>query len=64
MIRSVFWGLALWGLLTMILPVWIHYYLLLGLGTLAFIGLCILGVMFFFDYLEVRYYRKLEETDY
>ena len=58
MIRATFWGFALFGLITLTIPTAVHYWLLMILGTLSLIALCVLSVLIFFDYLEVRHWRQ------
>ena len=50
--RSIFWGLALWGLISLALPNTLLYFLLMTLGTLALIGVCIGMTAALFDWLE------------
>ena len=54
-IRDVFWGLALWGLLSLILPSQVLYYAYMILGILTAIAVCTFAVIIFFDWLRVRY---------
>lgn len=50
--RSIFWGLALWGLVSLVLPSSVLYFLLMTLGTLSLIGVCIGLAALLFDWLE------------
>ena len=52
MMRAIFWGLALWGLISLVLPTTFLYFLLMTLGTLALIGVCIGLTAALFEWLE------------
>ena len=55
LIRAIFWGMFVWGLITLTLPTAVMYYLLMTLGTFALIGLCIGLVAWLFDWLEQHF---------
>ena len=56
-IRDIFWGLALWGLLSLVLPYGALFYIYMALGILASIGLCTVLMIIFFDWVRVRFDR-------
>jgi len=53
-IGYVFWGLVLWGVLTLILPGAVYYWVIMLLGVLMFIALCIVTVMFLSDWWQEK----------
>ena len=54
-IRDLFFGLALWGVVTLMLPTAALYWVYMGLGVLTSVGLCTVLMIIFFDWLRVRY---------
>lgn len=54
-IRAIFWGLFLWGLLGMVLPLSIYYAILMFLGVIALIAICSAFVWWGFEKLEERH---------
>jgi hypothetical protein len=53
--RAIFWGLFLWGLLGMFLPLSIYYSLLMFLGVVSLICLCVVFAWWGFEKLEDKY---------
>ena len=61
MMRSVFWGLALWGLVSLVLPTAVLHFILLTLGTFALIGVCIGLMAALFEWLENNFDFSIHE---
>ena len=53
-IGYVLWGLVLWGVLTLILPGAVYYWVIMLLGVLTFIALCIVAAAAIIDWLQEK----------
>ena len=62
-VAGVFWGLFLWGLLTLAVPIEVLRWVFMTLGAITLPAVCIIIVLFSSDYIATRIERWRERVN-